>query len=71
MSEMIQRISKIIKDHNPDFCGDPYYLSRYILESILQPTVLMIDVGNSSAETVNADVVYIAMMREALREKQG
>lgn len=75
MSEMIQRIINVIEDYDTeckvmDCYPDSRYLARSILERMLQPNVVMINAGNSSAETVNADVVYMTMIREALDERK-
>ena len=42
--------------------------ARCAIKAMLQPTVEMIDAGNASVPgTVNADNIYMAMIREALK----
>ena len=42
--------------------------ARCAIKAMLQPTVEMIDAGNAAVPgTVNADNIYMAMIREALK----
>ena len=67
--DMIHRVGyAIYGPHNRKLSPMAQAAARCAIKAMLQPTVEMIDAGNAAVPgTVNADNIYMAMVREALK----
>ena len=69
MEDMVTRVAHAIHGaHNRKLSPMAQAAARCAIKEMLQPTVEMIDAGNASVQgSVNADTIYMAMIREALK----
>ena len=69
MEDMVTRVAHAIHGaHSREVSPLEMAAARCAIKAMLQPTVEMIDTGNASVQgSVNADTIYMAMIREALK----